>query len=368
MNVSTGREKIRSRLRPLQAHGRAVLAFLLLAALVVGGVIYWTRASPGGTPRGTAGPGGAGSQAAGACAVSAILVPRCGAWWGMYTPASPGGAGLGGAVAQQEQRLGRPLDIVKLYHDMSTGQNGTFPSPAEQELGRNHLLLFSWAPVVWSTGTEYSWNAVASGSLDRSVIIPEAKRLRAFPHTVFLTFAPEPDAAIPGNGSAAQYVAAWRHIHDVFSRLGVRNVVWVWATTGYMARVKTIAATYPGNAYVDWIGYDPYNYFTCHHTAWRSFAQTVGPFYRWITAQHFGGKPIMLAEYSTAADPADPGRAASWYRAIVPTLLELPRIKALVLWNSAVPGCDLRLNAASAAAVAAYRQAGLSPYLRQAIP
>ena len=302
------------------------------------------------------------------CTVSAILVPQCGAWWGMYVPASPGGAGLGPAVARQETWLGRPLDVVERYHDMSTGQNGTFPNPAERDLGRGHLLLFSWAPMVWSTGTEYRWSTVASGSLDRSVIIPEAERLRAFRHTVFLTFGAEADASIPGRGSAAQFAAAWRHVHDVFSRLGVHNVVWVWTTTGYLARAGVIAAAYPGSAYVDWIGYDPYNYFTCHHSPWQSFAQTVGPFYRWIAAQGFGDKPVMLAEYGTAADPGQPGREAAWYRGIVPALRALPRIKALVLWNSATSRCDVRLSAAPAAAGAAYRQAGLSPYLMQAAP
>jgi len=286
----------------------------------------------------------------------------------MYVPSSPGGTGLGAAVARQEMWLGRSLGIVERYHDMSTGRDGTFPNPAERNLGRSHLLLFSWAPVVWSAGTEYRWSTVASGWLDRSVIIPEAERLRAYHHTVFLTFAAEADASIPEDGSAAEFVAAWRHVHDVFSRLGAHNVVWVWTTTGYLARESVIAAAYPGSAYVDWIGYDPYNYFTCHHSPWQSFAQTVGPFYRWIAAQGSGDKPVMLAEYGTAADPGQPGREAAWYRGIVPALRALPRLKALVLWNSATSSCDVRLSAAPAAAGAAYRQAGLSPYLMQVVP
>jgi len=352
-----------------RAHRRGVLpAVVLIAVLVAGGVAYWLRADAAGAPGAPDGQPAAPLKVPPRCPVSGLLVPRCGAWWGMYVPAAPGGGGLVGAVDRQEGNLGRPLGIVERYHDMSTGPDGTFPDRAEQVLGRNHLLLFSWAPVVWSTGAEYRFSAVASGALDRSVIIPEARRLRAFPHTVFLTFGAEADARIPDNGSAAEFAAAWRHIHDVFARLGVRNVVWVWTTTGFLARASTIAAAYPGSAYVDWIGYDPYNFFTCHHDPWRSFAQTVGPFYRWIEAHQFGGKPIMLAEYGTAADPAQPARQASWYRGIVPALRALPRLKALVLWNSVAAGCDVRLPAASTPAAAAYQQAGLSPYLTQANP
>ena len=28
--------------------------------------------------------------------------------------------------------------------------------------------------------------------------------------------------------TAAEFVAAWRHIHDVFARAGATNVIWVW--------------------------------------------------------------------------------------------------------------------------------------------
>jgi hypothetical protein len=61
------------------------------------------------------------------------------------------------------------------------------------------------------------------------------------------------------------------------------------------------------------------------------------------------------------------GRPAAWYRGIVPALTAMPRLKALVLWNSRTPGCNLQLSA-SASTASGYRQAGLSPYLRQRLP
>ena len=92
----------------------------------------------------------------------------------------------------------------------------------------------------------------------------------------------------------------------MFAKIGVHNVIWVWTTEGYLPHERTIAALYPGNAYVNWIGYDPYNYYTCHQASWQSFAQTVQPFYQWLTTQPFGDKPIMLAEFGSAADPHQP--------------------------------------------------------------
>lgn len=300
------------------------------------------------------------------CPVSPKLVPGCGAWWGMYLPVSEDNQ-LTQTVGAQERYLGRPLDIVERYHDMSISSDGIFPDQAEEQVARNRLILFSWAADVYSTHALYQWSTVASGRLDRSVIVPEAKRLRAFPHTVFLTFSAEPDGEVPAQGTPAQFVAGWRHIHTVFARLGVRNVVWVWTTEGYLPHASIIAATYPGDAYVDWIGYDPYNYFSCHQTQWQTFAQTVNPFYHWILRQPFGNKPIMLAEFGSAADPRNPDREASWYRGIVPAVHNLPRLKALVQWNASIPGCDLGVPAGSETATA-YRQAGLSPYFLQKAP
>jgi beta-mannanase len=144
-------------------------------------------------------------------------------------------------------------------------------------------------------------------------------------------------------------------------------VIWVWTTEGYLPHEQTIAAMYPGNAYVDWIGYDPYNYYRCHQAAWLSFAQTVEPFYRWLTAQPFGGKPIMLAEFGSAADPKAPDREAAWYRGIVPVIQQMPRLKALIQWNSSIPGCQLGVPRNSPQA-RAYRQTGLSSYLLKETP
>jgi Glycosyl hydrolase family 26 len=301
------------------------------------------------------------------CTVSSILVPSCGAWWGMYVPEPPGES-LTGAVRAEEGYLGRPLGIIENYHDMSDTANGIFPTSAEAKLARTHILLYSWAPADWSRHLRFKWQEIAAGNLDQSVIVPEAERLKALHHPVFLSFSPEADSSSAVHlGTPADFVAAWRHIHNVFAQLGVHNVIWVWTTEGYLPHASTIAALYPGNRYVDWIAYDPYNFFTCHRTSWLTFAQTVEPFYRWLAAHQLGSKPIMLAEYGSQADPWNPYREAAWFRSIGPTVRALPRIKALVEWNYNVPGCNLQLMDGTPAAEA-YRQAGLSPYFQPRLP
>lgn len=69
--------------------------------------------------------------------------------------------------------------------------------------------------------------------------------------------------------TAAQYVAGWRHIHDIFTAAGVTNVKWMWGPNvwvpGFSAQSidPTVddgsgSSWYPGDAYVDIISLDGY--------------------------------------------------------------------------------------------------------------
>jgi len=52
-----------------------------------------------------------------------------------------------------------------------------------------------------------------------------------------------------------QYVAAWRHVHDVFTKAGATNVIWTWSPNIIRPAPEVdLAQLYPGDDYVDWIG------------------------------------------------------------------------------------------------------------------
>jgi hypothetical protein len=52
-----------------------------------------------------------------------------------------------------------------------------------------------------------------------------------------------------------QFVQAWRHVHDVFTRVGATNVIWVWSPNIIRPLPNvSIKDLYPGDAYVDWVG------------------------------------------------------------------------------------------------------------------
>ncbi|SDQ65451.1 glycoside hydrolase family 26 protein [Thermostaphylospora chromogena] len=298
----------------------------------------------------------------------APFVPEEGAWWGMYVPPPGDGSSLYRAVTEMESMLGRRLDIVFTYHDMSTSDSGLLIKGDEPRLGEERILLLSWEAKIWSENRDLHWRDIADGVYDASVIDPQAERIKAYGKRVMLGFDGEMERKT-GSGSPEDYVAAYRHIHDRFEELGVDNVVWVWAVTGYSEYRDRWKSFYPGHEYVDWISYDPYNFGPCRDAPWQSFEQTLRPTYEWFQANGFADKPIIIGEYGTEADPDRPDAKAAWYRDIPRVLPSMPNIKALLQWNAVLEdqrACDFRLQGPGV--LEAFAEAGRSPYLNQPIP
>lgn len=302
--------------------------------------------------------------ATGECTVSEILVPSCGAWWGIY---SIRGRDLSASVTDLEQQINRPFDIVLRYHDFSgTPGPGVFPDKSEIELGESRMLFFAWESRLFSEKTELRWSDIAAGRHD-DVIRAAADRIRDYGKKVFVSFDPEMDRRTTGQdidkGGTADYVAAARHVHRLFEEAGASNTVWVWTVTGYLGEGndQRMASMYPGDEYVDWVAYDPYNFYGCKGSSWETFEQSISGTYRWLNENGLGHKPFMLPEYGTQYDPADPARSKQWYTDIPETLQEYPNIKGLVRWDSDF-GCGLRLDNGPGM-IDAFEEAGLHPLL-----
>jgi beta-mannanase len=287
------------------------------------------------TPSPSPGPGG----------VSGILAPPSGALWGTTQ-----------FTYDWEARLGRKFDIVHFYHQWTHA----FPTAEERELANGgRILLLNWKPPS-SSG---SWAAVASGQHDAQ-ISATATRLKSFGKKLFLAFHHEPEDNVGAYGSAGDYARAYRHIHDVFERVGAGNVIWVWNVMGYLGWQHMFDTLYPGDGYVDWIAYDPYNWYGCRAGAKpQTFAEITKPFYDWSAAHH-PSKPLMLGEFGLREQPAGHPSKGAWFRDAVASLKTVrARIKALVYFNN-LHDCDWRITS-SAGSVEGYRAAGQDTFVNR---
>src|SRR5262249_21209548 len=130
-----------------------------------------------------------------------------------------------------------------------------------------------------------------------------------------------------------QFVATWRHIHDIFTAVGATNVSWVWSPNIEAPTQTDLPGLYPGDTYVDWLGIDGYNFGTCSHggTSYPSFDQVFRSTYNKL-ASIAPAKPIMIAEVAAEECGGDKG---AWINDMLTVQLpnNYPRVSAVVWWN-----------------------------------
>ena len=251
------------------------------------------------------------------------------------------GASGGAEVNQLSLRVGAPLATHAF------GQlDGSVPSTAR---------LINMAPNV-------PWRVVAAaqpGSTVYNNIARWADALKARTGTIMFTFSHEPEGASSqreGLGTAAEFIAAFRHVREVFTARGVKNVQYTWNMTSNSFRVKTsdpryAAKWYPGDDVVDNVATAAYNWYNCGEGKglWLSLEDRASAPLAFAKAH---GKQLVLAEWASQADY----RRAQWLRDAKTFLLaNRASIRAAFYYQSPTPraGCTWMLtNTADVAAFA----------------
>lgn len=299
------------------------------------------------------------------CGAQGKYAPACGALWGVYRIHS---GDLTKSITNFEAQMGRKFDITLRYHDFSTHMHqGLFPDSHQITLGQERMLLFAWQSRVSSSNTDVAWARIARGEMDH-FIDSAADRIKKFGKPVMIAFDPEFDNQ-KKKGPIGDYVKAYQRIHDRFKAKGVTNVAWLWVSTGYLGagNDKHIMAGYPGDKYVDWVGFDPYNFYTCNGSGWNTFEQEIAPPYNFFVSQGLGHKPQIIAEYGTTYDPKNQARSNQWNKDIPSVAKKYPNLKALVRFDSngtmsTGQKCDSRIDNGPGMQES-FKQAGLDPYL-----
>ncbi len=195
--------------------------------------------------------------------------------------------------------------------------------------------------LTWTCGN--SLNAIASGTDDAGIIAPTARALAALRKPVMLRWFHEFNLNLRGgeaNGQfagcfestdprvqAAQFIAAWQHVHGVFAREGATKVSWIWnPDTGIKSLQRVdVMSFFPGIDYVHWIGGDFYD------RTGGGFAAAARPFYQTAHAR-YPNVPLIIAETGQqSAGDLQPQYFGSMTEALP---LLFPQIKAVIYFDA----------------------------------
>jgi hypothetical protein len=264
----------------------------------------------------------------GATAVSAakkagggkVVPPKSGTWVGTYEEQSGSLLTKQNRVLDLEEMLGRKMDVGHTY----TGWTDKFPGWRETWDTLNGRVPFvSWAKA--------STRSINSGRYD-GLIRQRAADVKAAGYPILLEWFWEMDGARNKHiaGSPAAFISAWKRIHGIFDRAGVTNVSWVWCPNAWGFTTGEAQKFYPGDAYVDWICANGYNWAPARRgDEWRSFEWVFQPFYDWAAGR---GKPLMVGEFGV--QERKPGEKAQWLKEAGTALTtKFPAIKAVVYFN-----------------------------------
>jgi hypothetical protein len=134
-------------------------------------------------------------------------------------------------------------------------------------------------------------------------------------------------------GRSPDFIAAWRHFHDLVAAAGATNVTWTWVVNSVWSDPASDPTPfYPGDSYVDWTGLDSYNWGRnpAQPDRWTTPEQTFSPTLK-IIRDAAPAKPVAIIE--TAASELG-GNKTNWIREALTTYLpHHPEVKAFLWFN-----------------------------------
>jgi hypothetical protein len=258
------------------------------------------------------------------------------------------------AFLDEEQLLGRRWVIDNRFYSYEDWINDR----TRWDIAQKKIPLVTWEP-------HWPLDEIIAGQHD-DLFHMRAQGARDLGVEMFLRWGHEMNGnwypwAGANNGNAAgpaKYIAAYRHVHDLFVADGATNVAWVWCPL-----VADVPAEpwnhwsnyYPGDDYVDWVGIDSYNWGTSSSCCtWQSFAELTTDLYN----DYAGRKPLIVAEMSSAEVGGDKG---AWIDDLHQQLKTRFTAIRAVVWFDINKETDWRIDS-SPRSLAAYQAMALDPF------
>ncbi len=267
------------------------------------------------------------------------------------------------AYQELERQLGAKLQIARTF---STWEDNLDNRLNNWIVDGDRQLFISVKPTR-DNGSEISWRSIANarpGSQLHNEMIDLARDVRALGPDVWISFHHEPEARDRVSfGDDDDFIAAWRAFHTVFEQQGA-NAEFVWTMTSFSFQVPTTdrrsaGKWYPGDAYVDYLGADPYNWNQCRNPqeGYRELEEIITPFIEF--GDRHPDKQLVLPEWGAAEGPS--GQKGQWLDRAA-NFLQQPeiadRFAAVVYFNSEhqeSARCDWWLDSSTSSLNAARR-------------
>jgi hypothetical protein len=303
------------------------------------------------------------------------VLPASGAFLGLLTDATSASS-LEQNLVSRESLLGRKLNVDHIHYGSGAGCYDVAPFSQGIESwawGRGVYSFVSWSP-------SYTIAQVNSGAAD-ACFRDVAQRFKAFGHPVWWRLWWEfngtwfPWKYDPANPQA--FIDAWQRVVGIFKSVGATNTMFVWAPDeGYFVPSKTLQANgYPGDAYVDWVASDKYNFNSSNawcgfHAGWCDFwelfhhgysgAQAVG-----VEPSFRGRKPFAVAETGSVEDASNANHKGQWMQNMATSIKsDFPDLRMLLYMDvnlTATDGVNWRIDTSSAS-LAGFKTLAQDPY------
>lgn len=227
-------------------------------------------------------------------------------------------------IIDLEDSLALTFPIIQIYEAWGEGEKYKFPTNKVDAIVRiGSIPMITWEPWLEKFTKEnfpkikelkqrnnHGLNSVANGDYD-SYIKEWATEAAKVGYPIYLRIGHEMNDPYrypwgPQNNNPSEFVAAFKHVKDVFVSVGATNVIWVWSPHLSYGKFKEY---YPGSDYVDIIATGALNYGTSSSWSnWWTFKEIFGNFYDQLATFY---KPIMIAEFG-CLKPG--GSRAKWFR------------------------------------------------------
>ena len=298
-----------------------------------------------------------------------------GVYWGAWVGPQLTGAAAPWdmtALADFERDAGKNASVVHFSSPFANCSSSpctpyNFPTPQFTAVRDDGAIpFFSWGTEALPTSGDqsaYSLPNIIAGNFD-TYIRNWAIAAKSWGHPFFLRFDWEMNGTwFPWNegqngNQSGDFVAAWRHVHDIFTSVGATNVSWVWCPNiDPYNKFVPVSHFYPGDQYVDWTCIDAYN----QDNPWLTFDQLVGPTYQEITGTLAPTKPMIVGE---TASTESGGSKAAWITAMFSDLQNnYPRIRGVLWMENNVDGKDWPIESSASATAAFAAGIGNSRYV-----